>query len=224
VDYDFFRFIRDPEPWKAPTPLPGPILTERLEVRRWRAGDGPNLFEAINRDRAALLPWMVWALRDHRSVDESVHYVESQLRKMADAGCVHFNIGLFEQASGRCVGGAGYARIQPGLREAEIGYWVAGADQRRGYCTEAVRGMLTQGFTPAEQGGWGFRRIHIQCASENTGSRRVCERLGLRLELQARQAHYLAGESGGRYYDQLGFAVLVEEWDLALQRSKGEAR
>jgi RimJ/RimL family protein N-acetyltransferase len=217
VDYDFSRFIRDPEPWVIAKPLPGPIVTERLEVRRWQSGDGPKLFDAIQCDRAALLPWMVWALRDHRTLDESIHYVERQLRRAADPASRDFNVGFFERATGQCVGGGGWARIEPNLREAEIGYWVAGSRQRRGYCSEAVRGMITQGFAAIEQGGWAFRRIHILCLSENVGSRRVCEKLGLRLELRAKQARYLGGEDGGRYHDLLGYAVLADEWDLAAQ-------
>ena len=44
MDYDFRRFIRDPDPWKVPTPLPGPIVTEvvsalRAAEKRTRPGD-----------------------------------------------------------------------------------------------------------------------------------------------------------------------------------------
>lgn len=220
MDYDFLRFVRDPDAWKVPSPLPPPIDTERLTVRRWQRGDGQALFEAIDGARSALLPWMVWALRDHRTLDESVHYVERQLRSYANPTALDFDLGFFDRSSGVCVGGGGFVRIQPHLREAEIGYWVAGAHQRRGYCTEALRGLLSRGFERPERGGWGFRRVHIQCLSENVGSRRVCEKLGLRLELQAQQARYLADESSGRYYDLLGFAVLADEWDVAGRRLK----
>lgn len=213
MDFDFARYLRDPDPWRAPTPLPADLETDSLIVRLWRPGDGPALFEAVDADRSALLPWMVWALKDHRTVEESIYYVQSQVRQAASPGCTHYDFGIFDRASGRCLGGGGFARIQPNLREAEIGYWIRGNAHGRGHCTEAIGALITRGFETTEQGGWGFRRIVIHCLSNNVGSRRVCEKLGLRLEVQAKEARYLADDTGGRYYDLLGFAVLASEWD-----------
>jgi hypothetical protein len=67
-------------------------------------------------------------------------------------------MGVFEKETGGLVGGSGFARIMPNLREAEVGYWIRGSCQRRGYCTEATRGLISQGLTPADRGGWGLRR------------------------------------------------------------------
>jgi hypothetical protein len=36
--------------------------------------------QAVSSERQSLLPWMVWALREHRTVDESIYFVEQQLR------------------------------------------------------------------------------------------------------------------------------------------------
>jgi RimJ/RimL family protein N-acetyltransferase len=76
---------------------------------------------------------------------------------------------------------------------------------------------MSSGFGAVADGGWGFRRLTVFMAADNVGSRRVCERLGLRLEVRARRERYI--EPFG-YHDVLGFAVLDDEWDFDAHRAK----
>jgi RimJ/RimL family protein N-acetyltransferase len=209
--------MRDPCRWAAPAPLPAPIQIEELVVRLYRKGDGPALFEAIDADRDALLPWMAWSSTDHLSVDDSIHYVERARRAVEKPDCIDFPMGIFDNRDGSLVGGTGLHRIRPSWREAEIGYWVRGDRQRRGICTRAIGALISSALRSAEDSGWGLRRIVIYNAVGNVGSRRVCERLGLRLEMRMRKERYLDVLG---YMDMLGFAVLDDEWDFEAQRAK----
>jgi RimJ/RimL family protein N-acetyltransferase len=60
-------------------------------------------------------------------------------------------------------------------------------------------------------------------AAENIPSRRVCEKLGLRLEQRRKQDRY-QGAIGDHeplgYHDSLGYAVLADEWDFDRDRAK----
>jgi RimJ/RimL family protein N-acetyltransferase len=209
--------LRDPSPWVAPDPRPKPAEAGELVVRLYAAGDGPALFDAVGARRDALLPWMVWTITDHLRVEDSIHYVEQFRRSAEKPDCLDFPMGIFDRASGAQLGGTGLHRISRELRSAEIGYWVRGDRQRSGIGTRAIGALISSALLPAERGGWGLRRIVIYNAIENVGSRRVCERLGLRLEMRMRRERYLEGLG---YHDTLGFAVLDDEWDFGENRAK----
>lgn len=219
----WLHFIRDPEPWVAPRPLPAPVETRRLLVRPYRRGDGPGLFATIATERVSLLPWMPWAHTDHRDEVDSIYFVERVRRAIEDPGCTEFPMAIVERASGAIVGGTGLVRIRPERREAEIGYWIAGSRQGQGLCTEAVGALLSSALQPARAGGWGLRRVVIHMGTANAASRRVCEKLGLRLEMRMKQEGYLGAvgpHPGMGYHDVLGFAVLASEWDFTRHRAQ----
>lgn len=209
--------LNDPDPWKAPDPLPGPIETERLVLRAYEHGDAAALLEALDSDRNALLPWIVWVRTDNRTLAEC-HYSIEMFRRAAEApGCTDFTMGIFDRVTGAVVGGTGLHRIRAGQRDAEIGYWVRSDRRGQGIATEATAALLTAGFAPQAAGGWGFRRITILCAAENLASAAVPGKLGMRLEVRARKERYMDGVG---YYDLLGFALLADEWDPAARRAR----
>lgn len=212
--------VQDPEPWVPPKPLPGPVETERLVVRRYDRGDGPALFRTIDAHRESLLPAMTWARTDHRYESDSIHYVDAARRAADRPGCNDFPMGMFDRSSGEVVGGTGLHRIVSEVREAEVGYWVRGDRQGSGLCTEAVAGLLSAAFQPVASGGWGIRRVVIFAAAWNPASMRVCDKLGLRRESHLKHDRYLAPEAGGPgYHDTYGYGVLASEWDFGAQRA-----
>lgn len=220
----WIQLLSDPNPWVAPQPLPAPITTERLIVRLYQRGDGPALFESVVNERDALLPWIPWALTDHHDESDSIYFVERCRRAVENPGCLDFPMGIFDRQTGVLVGGTGLHRIRPQTREGEVGYWVRKSRQGQGLCTEATGALISQALTAADQGGWGFRRIVVYNAAGNLASRRVCEKLGLRLEARMKGRDFLGtrGPHGGvlGYQDVLGFAVLADEWDYAQRRAK----
>lgn len=218
----WLQLIRDPEPWTAPRPLPGPVETPRLIIRAYQRGDGPRLFATIAAERTSILPWMVWAYTDHQSESDSVYFVERVRRSAEDPGCSDFPMAILDRRSGTMLGGTGLVRIRRELREAEVGYWVRGSAQRQGIASEAVGALMSAALRPASSGGWGLRRIVVYTGAGNVGSRRVCEKLGLRLEMRMKQERYL-GPVGTHqplgYQDVVGYAVLNHEWDFAANRA-----
>ena len=211
--------VQDPSLWTPPYPPPLPIHTDRLVVRCYQPGDGPALFRTLDLERESILPWMVWATSDHRTAEDSIHYVETHRRAYADPGCRNYPMGIYDKRTGDQVGATGLHQIEPSLRDAEIGYWIAGSRAGQGLCTEAVGAVITQAFRPRKDDGWGLRRVHIMNATTNLASRRVCEKLGLRREARLKRFRYLGGKGGPGYYDVLLFAVLSDEWDYDQNRA-----
>lgn len=217
----WLEYIKDPDSWKPPRPLPGPVETERTLVRLYRRGDGPNLFRAVDESRESILPAMVWAMTDHRHVDDSIYYVEKHRRAIERDDCGDFPMGIFDKSTGQIIGGTGLHRIKADRREVEVGYWICGDRAGQGVCTEAVGGLITALVRAQAAGGWGFRRVLVFNDTSNVGSRRVCEKLGLRLEMRLKQERFFGppGVDAG-YVDILGFAVLANEWDSTAHRAK----
>ena len=219
----WLTLLSDPNKWSAPTPRPMRVETERLVVRMYEPGDAQQLFEAVDGDRANLMPWMVWAQTDHRSAADSAYFIEMTRRAWEKPGGTDFVMGIFGKQSDRLIGGTGLHRIRPGLREAEVGYWVHSASRGTGVCTESTGGLISAALRPQADGGWGFRRIVVFNAVRNLASRRVCEKLGLRLEQRTRLDRF-AGSLGETeslgYHDNLGYAVLADEWDFDRDRAK----
>jgi RimJ/RimL family protein N-acetyltransferase len=87
--------------------------------------------------------------------------------------------------------------------QAEIGYTIAAAYQRRGYATEAVHGVLEHLFSER-----GLHRVSAECDGRNLPSARLLERVGFRPE-GCRRAHtWIKGE----WTDDLLFGLLANEW------------
>ncbi|MFI1714645.1 GNAT family N-acetyltransferase [Streptomyces sp. NPDC053513] len=88
-------------------------------------------------------------------------------------------------------------------RQVEIGWSLNPAYEGRGYATEAAR--ATAGSAFAELGA---HRLFARLDVLNTGSVRVCERLGMR-----REAHLVENDlDGERWGSEYVYATLAREW------------
>ena len=200
-----------PAPWHRPDPIPLPLPTPAGVVDVYREGDATALHAAIDEGRAALAAWLPWAATAHGDPEASRRWIRDVARQQGYAHPEGFHLGLFDDATPRRVlGGVGFVRIDAAQGEAEVGYWLTSAARGAGLCTQAVGRLITSAFRD-----WGFRRVVVGMAGPNTPSRRVAERLGLRLERTERRArwHHAHG-----WCDHVGFAVLAEEWDATTDR------
>lgn len=199
--------------WRPPAPLPGPRRTKRTILRWLLTSDAAALLAAIDENRSAYLPWLPWVRTENRDEAETIYSIESFRRKRerTDPPADDFLLGIFDAADGTLLGGTGLHRLELATATAEIGYWIRPSRRGQGLCTEAVRALIDWGFED-QPTGWGLRRIHITCASGNHASRRVPEKLGLRLESQRCGERWIDGLG---WSDFLGWGVLADEWRRA---------
>jgi RimJ/RimL family protein N-acetyltransferase len=88
----------------------------------------------------------------------------------------------------------------------EVGYIFAPAHGGQGYATEAVHALIDLAF-----GELGARRVTARVDVRNLPSRRLLERLGLRLEAHLVENEWFKGE----LTSETDYAVLAREWRVA---------
>lgn len=207
-----------PEAWRCPHPLPLPIETERLVLRSYRAGDAEGVFAMVDRYRGELGEWLTWPRTDHADLDacrRKLAGFEAEALHPDSKGVV---IAMYDRGSGEIVGGCGFGPYDREAWSTESGYWIRPDLWGRGLCVEAIGALFTRGLTERAGGGWGFRRLFVRCDARNVASRRVAEKLGLRLEERKKEEVWAERDDGWR--TTLGYGVLASEWDFDAGRAK----
>jgi [ribosomal protein S5]-alanine N-acetyltransferase len=124
--------------------------------------------------------------------------VRERERQMGTA----YAFGIF--VGGRFAGELTLSSIQRGpLQSGFVGYWIDEAMAGNGYVPEAVVTLFQYAFETLH-----LHRVEINIIPRNANSRRVVEKLGIRLEGVAER--YL--EIDGAWEDHARFAVTSEEW------------
>jgi RimJ/RimL family protein N-acetyltransferase len=212
------KIIAPPARWRKPTPLPLPIETRRLLIRAQRTEDAHACFKVVDRHREALSEWLAWPRSDHTDEARSratLARFEAEAHN-PDGRCVMMFI--FERDTGALLGGIGLNDFDHAAHATTLGYWVSPERRGEGLCTEACAAVISSAFTPQARGGWGLRRISLTCDERNTASRRIPEKLGMRLE--ARRREDVWADRGDGWRTTLEFATLSREWDHANARAK----
>lgn len=114
----------------------------------------------------------------------------------------YFTVVQHEEA--RVIGSC-YIAVRDGRsRQAEIGYMLGPAFWGQGFATEAANRLLAFGFDDLK-----LHRIFASgVVSENAGSVRVLEKIGMRREAHFRESHWF----DGRWWDTTLYAILEDEW------------
>ncbi|MFG3259541.1 GNAT family N-acetyltransferase [Streptomyces sp. NPDC048172] len=89
-------------------------------------------------------------------------------------------------------------------RQAEIGWIFNPAYGGRGYASEAAHALAALAFDALN-----VHRLFARLDAANTGSVRVCERLGMRQEARLVENHF--GADGG-WGDECVYAILARDW------------
>ncbi|MCC6176599.1 MAG: GNAT family N-acetyltransferase [Chloroflexi bacterium] len=189
-------------------PIPDQLEGERIVLRPYRPADTQALWEAIDTSRVHLAPWMAW-VDTHRTPDDVRRWiVEAYARWLLREDLA---VGIFERASGRCLGGTGLHQIDWTIRRFEIGYWLRADAQGRGYVLEAVRLVTQLAFETL-----GANRVEIRMDTRNERSRRVAERAGYTFEGTLRRA---GTAPGNRPMDVHVFSLIPEEYQAASEHT-----
>lgn len=158
-----------------------------------------ELFRLFESNRQHLRRWHPWV--DHLVSEASVETaVNSWQRLYADKLACHAGIWF----KGRFCGMVSYLNIDRENRWTPMCYWLDEAHQGNGIMTACCRVMVSHGFA-----AWGFNRIAIECASENTRSRAVAERVGFKFEGIIRGIQWLHN----RFVDAAMYGMLRSDYE-----------
>ncbi len=180
-----------------------PIRTERLLLRPLRDSDVDDVL-AYYGD-----PQVVRYLltEPHTRADAEGFVAERSLR--IDPRRAGESLALAVEHEGRVVGdivlilvgGESPSGATPSV--GEIGWTLHPDRGGRGFATEAARALLDLAF-----GHYRLHRVKAQLDARNTGSARLCERLGMTREAHLRQDWWSKGE----WTDTLVYGLLADEW------------
>ena len=173
-----------------------PRRTQRLRLRRASADDATGLWTWYQ------LPEVTQWLSEHFAD-------EGRFAEFYAARCSHYLVG---ERDGRLVANAkldvtecwAQAEAPTGARQAEIGWALDPSVQGVGLGTELARELLAISFD-----GLGLHRVTAICFAANLASRRIMERIGMRLEARfvADSLHRSEG-----WLDSLSYGMLASEW------------
>ncbi|MEY9876419.1 RimJ/RimL family protein N-acetyltransferase [Streptacidiphilus sp. MAP12-33] len=172
------------------------LHTPRLTLRRFREEDAAAL--AAYRSEPDVAHYQSW------TAPVAPETAWAWVRDFA-AGSLErpgwFQYAVELTAERRLIGDIG-VRMHENLRQAELGFTLAGAAHGRGYATEAVRAVLDDLFEAR-----GLHRVSAECDARNVRSAALLERVGFAREGRLRQATWMKGE----WTDDLVYGLLAAD-------------
>ncbi|WP_092556382.1 GNAT family N-acetyltransferase [Actinoplanes derwentensis] len=173
------------------------MATERLILRRFRASDAPVL--AAYRSDPDVALYQSW------DAPFPVEKAAVAVRNFADssptaAGWFQYAVELAEER--RLIGDVA-VRLHENLVQAEIGFTLDTAYQKKGFAFEAVSAVLDRLFRVQ-----GVHKVTGECDARNVRSAGLMERLGFQREGLLRQQTFIKGE----WTDDLLYGLLATEW------------
>lgn len=187
-----------------PEPGTKPLLGRRVVLRPLVVEDYPQWYHVRTLNEEWLTQWEPQRIPGQPDVVQSRQAFGSrcaarQRERQLGTG---YGFGVFVDSA--LVGEMNVSSIQRGpFQNAYVGYWI---DQRvagQGYTPEALVVAMRFAFEELR-----LHRLQIAIIPRNRPSRRVVEKLGIRLEGMAER--YL--EINGNWEDHFRYAITVEEW------------
>lgn len=179
------------------------LETPRLLLRKPVAEDADGVFDYSSDERVTeFLSWgPAESLEDTRSfLDEVSKKIEANEL---------FDWGLVLKETGEFIGTCGFVSIDSNNRSGEIGYLLSRKYWNRGIMTEALSRIIEFGFE-----NLGLNRIEAKCDTDNIGSEKVLQKVGMKNEGLLRKAQY----AKKRYRDLKIYSILKNEFTVREER------
>lgn len=194
--------------------LYGDSRTSRLILRKHPVTrqHAQTVFEAIERNKLLLMPWLTW-VKEIRGVQDVYEFLEKSQARWENEETAEY--GIFLKADGHrpetFIGCICVERLNFHDACGEVAYWLDSLYTGHGYMVEAVH-MIENAFF----GGY-FNRLIIACDSANTASAHVAEKAGFILEGVERKSWFM--DYFNDYRDAKIYSKLRSDW-LAEQEQK----
>ncbi len=173
------------------------LETNRLTLRAMHVKDAADMYDYAKDPEVT--KYLLW--RPHPNVDYTKKYLEYLAGRYRIGA--HYEWAMIDKATGHMIGTCGFASIDCHNNRAELGYVLHPDHRGKGLVTEAARRVLRFGFSVLN-----LNRIEARYMIENTASRRVMEKLGMRFEGVTRDAMLVKG----LYRDIGTYAILAKEF------------
>ena len=178
------------------------LETERLLLRPFTTDD----FEAGHSygSDPENVKYMVWGPNDENATRAFLNSCEEKWK--ADP-IKEYEFAIVLKSTGKVIGGCGIY-LNNERNTAMLGWILNKGYWKQGYMPEAAAKLLEYCFNELK-----LHRVYSTCNTENYGSFRVMEKIGMR-----REAHFIKNNFGRVWdkeiwYDEYHYAILEEEWE-----------
>lgn len=171
------------------------LETKRLVLRPLRVSDSVDMYEyAKNPTVSRYLTW-----NPHPDIGHTRRYLE-YLGGRYRLG-VYYEWAVVHRETGRMIGSCGFTSIDTVNDSADIGYVLNPAFHGMGLASEAARAVRDFGFDVLH-----LNRIEGRFMVENTASRRVMEKIGMRFEGVRRGCMLVKGQ-----FRDIGMCAMLKD-------------
>lgn len=143
--------------------------TTRLVARPATEQDAEVIFEQYASD-PNVTEYMTW--RPHESVEDTLEYIRRCERVWADGTAFPWSLWLKNEEEF-----AGFIEIRVGATAVDVGYALKSRFWKKGLMTEALTAVIEWSFSNPE-----IFRVWATCDTENQGSVKVLEKVGMKRE------------------------------------------
>lgn len=171
---------------------------ERVSIRPLKSSDAPDIYENV-KDKE-IVTWTV-SIPHPYPKDGALKFIRKARYNIKKERSYAFGIVLKD--TGTVIGVVELMAFDWKNKNAEIGYWLGRKYWGEGLMTEAVRLILKFSF-----GNLGLHRIYARLFEDNTGSVRILEKSGFKLEGRMREERYRYG----KWHDALRYGILESEF------------
>jgi ribosomal-protein-serine acetyltransferase len=181
------------------------VVDEELQLVLLEPHHAADFFAVVDANREHLRPWMIW-IDSTKSVQDSLAFIHKNLEDIA----AEHDMALALRYRGKFVGMIGAHNKKHNTKSCEIGYWLAQDIQGRGVMTRAVKA-----FIHLLCNEYGFQRLTIRCAPNNTRSCAIAERLGFTREGTLRHVALIPGDTPddpATLTDLVIYSLLTDEY------------
>ena len=179
-------------------PIPLPITTPRLVLRRLAGADWKDLLELMSDEE-------FFRYQDGVPLDEDgiLHWLESDAHVRLTTPDQPFYLGIQVQDGGKLIGYLSLSFTDPQRLLVTFSIVLNRTFQRKGFALEAVEALLGFCFE-----GLKLHRVAGWCDSRNTAACRLMEKAGLRREGEFLKNRWVHGE----WTNSVWYAALDEEY------------
>jgi len=182
-------------------PIPLPVTTPRLVLRRLAPGDWKDLLELMSDEE-------FFRYQDSTPLDEDavLHWLESDAHVKLTTPDQPLYLGIEVQDGGKLIGYLSLSFSDPRRLQVTFNIGLNRSFQRKGFALEAVEAVLGFCFQDLK-----LHRVAGWCDSRNTAACRLLEKVGFRREGEFLKNRWVHGE----WTNSIWYALLAEDGEDA---------
>lgn len=171
--------------------------TQRVYLRKLSLDDADDYFSFVSNPLVAV--HTIWDY--HKTILDSINFLKTIQNKYEAQQAFHW--GVVVKSTNKLIGRTGFISFDNEHRKSEIGFALSYEYWGQGIITEASRPIIQYGFEELE-----LNRIEGRCNSDNIGSERVMQKLGMTFEGVLREQLNIKG----KFKDQKIYSILRKEF------------